>query len=418
MPRNSGKKTKTLTKTSSSSSTFTSSPLNRHTLASLNSDILNLFDRFNKSNKNNKSCNMDVLSIFNILKIMYNATDGKKREKLDETNLKNITQIIPKSQYYRTGIFISDKYKYNTSFKKQYKNEIFMTNIPKNKIEIENINKKIRKKFPKVIEVCENKDFINIENSEENDDEKDISEILENIFSNICLLIKDESYFVGEWKCQFYPSYTKKDIFYCGNGKTKYIEMMEGDSSIEEIYEYECKETDCQVISFKYTNNYRMIIIMPNIAHTKEQLMEFYRKNLNGEKINEYLLNLKSKFYHNKYMPKFEIKSTWQLNGGIYDLDDKSDKTPYISQLFDVKYIDFSNISKTMTSDNLVEYLSLQSISNIENTEVGTKTSTQTELLVYDSIIRNLKELKINKSFIYFIINENDIINNIGLFVG
>ena len=371
---------------------------NYSTVASLNSDILNLFDKFIQINNNNEnSCNMDICSILNVLKFIYNGTADNKRKDLDKTNLSKIVKMAPQAQDSRVGILIRNDYKYNEDFKNINKNKAYIGTIPTNEIEIERINRLINKKYPKWLEHT-NEKFL-----------------LEFIPSNIYLYIKDESYFIGNWKNPFNPEDTYDDTFYCGNRKTKNIPMMKSSSS-EYIDTYNCKDTNSLIIRLEYDNDYNMMIIMPNITHTKQELINFYRKNLDGDKIINYISKLESIKYIEKIMPKFKSKSEWELNNSNINLStDDDDKTPYLSKIFD-KNMDFSNISSTMKG--VSEEMNLKMVSNIDNNEIGTTVLSEVMFYATDSIVKNPNVLILNKSFIYMIMDKNNIITNFGLFVG
>ena len=368
-----------------------------------NNKMLNFFIKMNKIYKENiQSCNMDMCSIFNVIEIVYNGTAGEQRKSLDEnTNLKTILKMLPKSQVSRKGIFIRNDYIYNETFRNKYESEIYIDNIPRNETERKKINNAIQKKFSKwpKDEDCNEDEFF--------------KELLD---YNIFLYIKDESYFNGNWVYPFVPDDTRMKPFYCGNEKVIKIPMMMRQIDTE-IYTYKCEDTKSLFISLEYENDYKMLVILPDEPCNKQQLILFCENNLIDDKLDKYILKLRLNNYKAILMPKFNIESEWDFNRYNNDDDDNDDdKTPYLSEILNTEFMDFSNISKRMKGES--ETMNLRSISKINNNEIGTKVLTDTLWVVTDGIIRQKHLLFIERSFIYMIMDKNNAITNIGIFVG
>ena len=383
---------------------------NKNDISNFNTEMLNLFTKLNENktnikldeyDNNNFSCHMDMCSILSALETIYNGTAGEKRKDLDEnTNLNNILKIIPKAaQYSRRGIFIRNDYNYYKSFTNLYEKEAYIGNIPQNEKEKDQINKLIEKKFPQWL---------------------DKEDFLQQLFvSRLILYIKNESYFKIKSKYGKHadPDETRESIFYCGEGKSRKVLMME---CIDvKIYNYYCKDIDTTFIYLNYkqdnNNNYKMFISMPMIPHTKQELIQFCQKNLNGDQIYKYMSKLKPVEYDIFLMPKFHSECRWQLR-------ECTDDDSYLSKLLDVNSMDFSNIAIDMkgnnNNNNLIE---LKIISKIDNDEFGLSLLPATE---FDD--PDMQEccyffpytLCLDKSFLYIIMNKENVITNIGIFVG
>ena len=371
-----------------------------NTLYTLNSEILNLFITLNDIEyDNNNSCHMDICSISKVLRLAYYGTNIERKYDLwNKTNLIDLIQLSA-TQDHRTGMFIRKDFEYNEDFKNKYENEeevVFFNFIPRCKTETQKINRLMEYNFPRWLK-HDQEDFLKIPLSPRN---------------NECLYIRDESYFNGIWDHSFDENKTRMGNFQCGGGKSINIPMMEGGSAM--IQKYDCKSTNSLIVILEYKKyKHAMFIIMPNEPHTKSELIDFCKNNLNGEKLFDYQTKLLHKSYKKRFMPKFEIETEWYLNS-------RKTPSPYFSILFKNNSIDFSTICNKI-KDRRDEGIELTSVSRIKNTEYGTTMLIASEYEENDDDDDDIPQediLILNKSFIYMIMDDLNSIVNIGIFVG
>ena len=357
----------------------------------LNTDILHIFNILCDANPSNESCTMDAVSILNVLKYCYYATGDKKRIDLDNnTKIKDILSITPKAQNSRFGIFSRNDHRQNITFKKEFEKQIFIGYIPTDDKERRDINTSIKKNFPTSIN--NDKDFLP-----------------KSIDRHVAFYVKDESYFKGNWQVPFDERETRVALFNCGDNESVMIPTMHAENV--KGYRYYCKDLNLWAISLPYKEKYTMLILLPDNVMNKKELLSLCKDNF-SRKIIEYISKQKECIYNDVSMPKFDFKSEWQLNiNNIYDCD----KVPYLSKILDHKTVDFTNMSNSL---RYVEDIELMSVSSINNNESGTIVETETFLYAFDSHISNELTLSIDKNFLYLILDNENIINNIGIYLG
>ncbi len=208
------------------------------------------------------------------------------------------------------------------------------------------------------------------------------------------LVLTNAIYFKSSWLIPFDKKNTYTDKFIDSNRDTSDIEMMI--NSEMEIPYYETNEF--QAIELFYSNkNFSMIIILP-----KENKFNTFEKELNNNKLNEIVNNLKITTV-NVYLPKFKMEKEYPLNNIMQQLG--------IISAFNAPPADFSGIDGTKN-------LKIQSAvhkSFIEITEEGTEAAAATGIVEGIESIKMSEIFKANRPF-FFIIREKN--TNLIIFFG
>ena len=381
------------------SNTISQMEINKEYLA-----IYNLFNKLNFQNKHKKSSNcLDLISVLNILKVLYDGIDGDYKRKLqNQTNFKDIIKTIPIAMHERTAILTRNNYRVNSDFRDNHEN-IFFANIPRTYEEIEDINHRILEKFKNW--PIKYDEFIN-----------------KNLARNCRLYIKNQTLFQGYWNKKFTESSTTIKNFYIGEKEPIKVSMMK-DAGKEKLLTYRHKSgnhgsqlKDCLFASIPYEEEYKMLIIMPDKACGAEELSNICKNELESDDIINFYIGLgQPTLYKDKMLPKFEFKTTWNMSN---NLDSLPDDYAYMKIMLSEK----TNLGKICKRfSNGVELLELQSSTKICNCELGTLVESETDLYEYEgafSVKKNLEILEINKGFIFAILNKDNIICSMGIFVG
>lgn len=160
-----------------------------------------------------------------------------------------------------------------------------------------------------------------------------------------------------------------------------------------------------------------MLVIMSKKPHNNKKLINFCINNLTAKDItNFYNVNGTLITYKRKIMPKFKFKSMWELDSNNNINSDANYYVPYMKIIFS-NDINLQNIYKNIDVGN--DSIQMQSSSQITNNEKGMTIISKTKLFAFNSYDSpSLSILKIDKSFIWMIVNADRVICNVGIFVG
>ena len=387
-----------------------------------NTEIINLFCNLSKYNKNigyedNKSCCMNTYSILKQLNLAYYALDDNsinndKKRALDKNIFNDMVDLIYKPTYLNMCLFLKPGYMFNKDF-------------------MENIILKGNDQY---------KLYKNIEKSE-------IPECFDycNRF-NISLATKCEtkSYYDMEDGVN-----TTCREFFLYNGSKIYIPTICSDKEVV-LQKYICDKTKSLVVCLELGDKEILMIIMPYKLSSKKELFDICKNYLNGQIISNYILKSKPQTYSKRYIPKISLESNWVLNdirNSEYNGDvnkkksnsNDNDNNYYLQIPINNNSINFSKIYNTTTTttttnnNNNNNHQYILSKSTIQNCKRFDFCGNTLLRCMFTRIIEKVKDnltiitskekeiLKINRSFIFIVLNKdnkNNLISNIGLFVG
>lgn len=370
-------------------------PIQAQNRRAFNTDILNLFNFMNNNNNDdesydsNKSCILDISSMINIWKLIYNGLDEICKEKLDnETKLKHILKLAPKSTQYRLGLFIRNNYDFKQEYLTKFQDTVVLDKIPLNSVELKRINKIIDGRF-KDWDLSEKKFFTKP-------------------LMDFPLYIKDQSCFNVKWKFDFDNDSTLEKPFYIGNDKQKKINTMV--CYYLQADKYISKKLDTLFLSIPYEDdNHSLLIIMPQTPHTKEQLMYFCNHKLSENDISEFI-NCKESTSMIITFPKCQFESRWELSNRN-EYEDMDQKCKFFTMLLNPSNT-FGSISNNLKG---FDEITIESTSNTIFNETGTTVVTESSALAVDG---HLPEINIDKNFVFMIMNKDFLISKIGMIIG
>ena len=374
---------------------------NCDTIINVNKDILILYSFLNKIVKSNDNSNcMDPSSIINVFNLIYEGSAGKSRRNLRKSNLIDMIKLVPKSTRSRSGVFIKENYTFDrVNFIKEMNSQNHILDfIPTTTSNLEKVNKKIDKKHPGW-------------------DENFFTELPSNTECRVC--VKNQSYFDGKWKYPFDWGKTRPSFFYIGHDDAVRVQFMTGPDHY--ILSHENEKLDSLFVSFPYKNGDSMLIMMPRKPLNKSKLFQLYFRNfkLLAESITDFYYS-KGKYIHYSdiYLPKFEFETVWEFNNNYNDDDDGGDCSipKYLKTIMDPE-INLGNICREFQKASPFESVTFQSISKITNNELGTLVKTKTGILYEEGEV-DTNILKINRGFLFVIVDKKYTISKVGVFVG
>ena len=379
---------------------------NYETIKFLNNKFLNLYKFFNiiynDDDNNNTSDNFDILCIMHALKLLYDGIRGNNSRKniKSQTHLEDILKYLPDPMRMRIAIFIRQGYNFNKKYRRKNHRALLESFIPTDIMRVNKINDLMDKKFPGWSEKF----------------------ITHPVFDDCRLYIKNQTYFEGYWEVGFDVEKTKLRSFYCGDNKVINIPMMIK-TGREEILTYNTNHVKFVSLPYNKENGYSMLIIMPEKPCNKEELVNFCINELTGDDITNFYYSKGVKVtYGEKIMPKFKIITNWELSSEdeCYFNPRANRFAPFMELMFN-KNIRLQNIDENMASDNTL--VKMRSSSEIINEEKGTIIKSEVEIYECDdedktTVFPSYSSLIINKSFIWAVVNEDNVVTNIGTFVG
>lgn len=207
------------------------------------------------------------------------------------------------------------------------------------------------------------------------------------------MMLRSKNIFSGVWNNGFDKRLTRKQKFRMATGE-KMMDMMTGEITRLPIYQTE----DATAVRFGYTKSDSFFAFMPHKIATKQLLLKKLA-NLNLEEIFSKMV------YRNveTVMPKFKYTCKY----GISPLIDYGQ--------FDGLNYDFSRVFEKGRPG---QYISHTTESTIDNNEDGTTTTAEASIYAYDCMYDGHHIIcKLDRPFIYFILDRSKNIISAGLFV-
>ena len=338
--------------------------------------------KFLKIENNKKNIIYSPLSIKYALNMLKDGANGNTKVQIEnilvDTNLvkyNNINDVLS----FANGVYIRDTY--SNYVKNEYRN-----------ILQEKYNAEIKydafKNADNINSWIENKTFGQIKNM--------LSDAIVTNPNNEMVLINALAIDM-EWEDEFEGTYTHGDTFYLENGNTINATMMNKDTESENISYYKDKNITALAMDLKQYEdvNMQFLAIMPN-NNLSEYIEKFSSKDLNNI-TNNLTLASKTKYGLDISIPRFEFDYNLNLKEVLKNLG--------MTDAFNEELADFSN----MSSKALWVGEALHK-ANINFSENGIKASAATVIAMPDgAAIYQGKpvEVKINKPFMYFIIDKN-----------
>lgn len=338
---------------------------------------ISLFNQLNKKNKG-KNLTISPLSIFQALSLTTNGAkdetqnellkllDNKSMEEINMIN-QNLLSIIKDNSSLEIANAIMSKLsplpKFSNIAKELYLSEIMPLN------NVQQVNK-----------WCEKKTH------------GKIKKIIDELDSNIFMVILNAVYFKGQWVTKFPDYLTTKKPFFNYNLKKNEIKV---NTMINTDHFSYFEDSNLQAIEFPFTkDSMSSIIILPNENININEFIEIMDKD------NEYIYSIIDNFKYSKInieMPKFEIEYKESLKEVLKNMGVK---------LAFMTNADFSNIraQNDLMIDDVIHktYLKVN--------EDGTEAAAITMVAMVEGAMEPIKEeklynMRINRPFLFIIRN-------------
>ncbi|XP_027377589.1 serpin A3-3 isoform X1 [Bos indicus x Bos taurus] len=133
-----------------------------------------------------------------------------------------------------------------------------------------------------------------------------IEELFKDLSPRTELVLVNYVYFKAQWKTRFDPKHTEQAEFHVSDNKTVEVPMMTLD--LETPY-FRDEELGCTLVELTYTSNDSALFILPD----KGKMQDLEAK-LTPEMLTRWRNSLQPRRIHELYLPKFSIKSNYELN--------------------------------------------------------------------------------------------------------
>ena len=210
------------------------------------------------------------------------------------------------------------------------------------------------------------------------------------------------SQFLGIWEYPFVDGMMKSMFFQSGS-------MIEVDMMTNTTNEYtlvNCimeKKLEATIVKFPYANEFgAFIAVMPDKPADKDKLSTL----LQCLELETLFDSFEKVSCCSQSMPKFNTETQITLNEGMGRVESLKVLTS--------ETVDFSNMFEGGIPH---DYMTFKLKSTIENTEYGTKVIARMDVDVFDGMLEG-RNICLNKPFLYFIVNPENYIFAMGMFLG
>ncbi|XP_044789236.2 serpin A3-5 [Bubalus bubalis] len=139
-----------------------------------------------------------------------------------------------------------------------------------------------------------------------------IEELFKYLSPRTVLVLVNYIYFKATWKIPFDPKRTEQAEFHVSKNKTVEVPMMTLD--LQTPY-FRDEELGCTLVELMYTSNDSALFILPD-----EGKMQHLEAKLTPETLTRWRNSLQPRRIHELYLPKFSIKSNYELNDTLYKM--------------------------------------------------------------------------------------------------
>ena len=362
----------------------------------INEEYLNFYKcmlKLNNQENNEKSNCLSLNSIFRVFELIIDGMDGDSKKNIDNSPaVKQLIAAAPKPTKRRSGVFIRGGYNFDREYFRKHSTHAILDDLPVTQPMVNDINAMALSKFPDM---------------EGNFYDKPAN-------PSCRLHIIDESFFNGVWYTEFDIRDTHTAPFYLDEKTSKDVQMMKAEPLHIKIYSDKAK--GCKFINLPYKYKNKMLVILPDKAMNKKELVEFCLDELSGSDIaNFYQKSGISRMCSYVTMPRFEFDCTWNLDQHFEEPVVKK-FCPYLTTIFDNKKL---NLKKMVTNFELgFDSIELCSKTKVVNFEKGTMVTTRSDIMCFDCMKQDAVEVEINRGFLFAIVDANNKISNFGLYCG
>ncbi|XP_017921950.1 PREDICTED: serpin A3-5 isoform X1 [Capra hircus] len=139
-----------------------------------------------------------------------------------------------------------------------------------------------------------------------------IEELFKVLTPETVLVLVNYIYFKARWKIPFDPKHTEQAEFHVSKNETVQVPMMA--LGLETPY-FRDEELGCTLVELTYTSNDSALFILPD-----EGKMQDLEAKLIPETLTRWRNSLQPSKIHELYLPKFSIKSNYELNDILFQL--------------------------------------------------------------------------------------------------
>ncbi|XP_019838882.2 serpin A3-3 isoform X1 [Bos indicus] len=207
-----------------------------------------------------------------------------------------------------------------------------------------------------------------------------IEELFKDLSPRTELVLVNYVYFKAQWKTRFDPKHTEQAEFHVSDNKTVEVPMMTLD--LETPY-FRDEELGCTLVELTYTSNDSALFILPD----KGKMQDLEAK-LTPEMLTRWRNSLQPRRIHELYLPKFSIKSNYELNDTLSQMGIKKIFTD----------ADLSGI--TGTADLVVSQVVHGAALDVD--EEGTEGAAATGISMERTILRII--VRVNRPFLIAIV--------------
>ncbi|KAF1389818.1 hypothetical protein PFLUV_G00077490 [Perca fluviatilis] len=137
-----------------------------------------------------------------------------------------------------------------------------------------------------------------------------IDKLVENLDPNTVMYLISYIYYKGKWATPFDPKLTKQDDFNVDENTKVPVLMMNLE---DDFYTYHDDQLNTTVLQLPFTSSYSMLLMLPDVMATLENA-------ICPKLVTKWLKAMMTPRRHEVYIPKFSIKSSYNLNDVLSEM--------------------------------------------------------------------------------------------------
>ena len=384
-------------------------------ITNYNTEALNIYYNVRQNRNSTESDIMDTYTIIKAINII-NYLKYKDNENINQTDKEKLQEMLDMAprlvQNYKTNVYRNE-------------NEYLTT---------EDFNSKIKHFCEEESEVNERYDDDDDDDDEDGGEKKPLIKYIRSYNDDISydsyvnyykasIFVKFQTTYdcTKKWVHPYNSVYTRKRAFY-RDGKTVFVPTMTNNKKTT-VDQYHCANIKCLFVGLRHTSlDSKMLVIIPDIPHTNLELLKLIRNNLNGETLNEYISKLKPHTYSQIYMPVFDEVYSKKTIYKTYNTDEVNTNNTTINyssnSLLQIPvYNDKNRFIEICTEINSYDNRCREMDNCVfcVNGHLHGATCCRCEEYNHAPEASDENALRLNKCFMYMILNKENLIAKLGI---
>ncbi|XP_039658359.1 alpha-1-antitrypsin-like protein CM55-MS isoform X2 [Perca fluviatilis] len=213
-----------------------------------------------------------------------------------------------------------------------------------------------------------------------------IDKLVESLDPNTVMYLISYIYYKGKWETPFDPELTEQDDFNVDENTKVSVDMMNME---DDFYTYHDRDLNTTVLQLPFKSSYSMLLMLPDVMATLEN-------GISPNHVTKWLKALVTPRRHDVYIPKFSIKTSYNLNDVLTEMGmtDMFGERANLRGISEEQRLAVSDVVHKATLD-------------VDETGATAADATGIGIAFYSGFEAPVPVLKFNRPFIVLIIERN-----------